>query len=322
MLQDTARSLSPLERTSSSVSSQTKASSCSNITEDSTCCSQTSGDSPAQEKGRRQHGSGFTSRKRNIPNLQEDRIPPYPFPADFELPFGQDERVNVISQLCDSPGGPSTIAVLLPGVHGGVGPCREPGSNFDENCLYAMVAQRLQELGRAVDVYRCSWQFMCPTMTYSLNAVCHVLQHALKQAQRRGSHAINVVIVGHSLGGQVALHSAAMLARLKEESHLFLEKGESSMEVTGFCTLNAAADLKRWEASEELRRVLSPLKALLVSGDADEVVPPVCTRELHEALHCANKRHLDLPGGTHDLFQYKDFLVDTVSQFIIECSPA
>ncbi|CAE7303615.1 unnamed protein product, partial [Symbiodinium necroappetens] len=140
---------------------------------------------------------------------------------------------EVISHLCDSPGGPSTIAVLLPGVHGGVGPCREPGSNFDANCLYALVAQRLQELGRAIDVYRCSWQFMCPTMAYALNAVCHVLQHALKQAQRRGSHAINVVIVGHSLGGQVALHSAAMLARLKEEGHLFLEKGESSMEVTG-----------------------------------------------------------------------------------------
>ncbi|OLP76769.1 hypothetical protein AK812_SmicGene43253, partial [Symbiodinium microadriaticum] len=53
MLQDPARSISPLERTSSSVSSQTKASSCSNITEDSTCCSQASGDSPAQEKGQR-----------------------------------------------------------------------------------------------------------------------------------------------------------------------------------------------------------------------------------------------------------------------------
>ncbi|OLQ01005.1 hypothetical protein AK812_SmicGene16267 [Symbiodinium microadriaticum] len=90
----------------------------------------------------------------------------------------------------------------------------------------------------------------------------------------------------------------------------------------GFCTLNAAADLKRWEASEELQRALTPLKALLVSGDADEVVSPACTHELNEALHCANKRHLDLPGGTHDLFQYKDFLVDTVSQFIIECSPA
>ncbi|CAE7897905.1 unnamed protein product, partial [Symbiodinium microadriaticum] len=38
----------------------------------------------------------------------------------------------------------------------------------------------------------------------------------------------------------------------------------------GFCTLNAAADLKRWEASEELQRALTPLKALLVSGDADE----------------------------------------------------
>ncbi|OLQ01027.1 hypothetical protein AK812_SmicGene16270 [Symbiodinium microadriaticum] len=72
---------------------QLEASSCSNITEDSTCCSQASGDSPAQEKGQRQHGAGFTSRKRNIPN-QQDRIPPYPFPADFELPFGQDERVN------------------------------------------------------------------------------------------------------------------------------------------------------------------------------------------------------------------------------------
>eukprot|EP00439_Symbiodinium_sp_Y106_P039314 s3892_g4.t2 len=189
MLQDTARSLSPLERTSSSVSSQTKASSCSNITEDcATLGTQRAAAKPRAARPLRTRVGDSTAKAlvlfRLVARAQalQDRIPPYPFPADFQLPFGQDERVNVISQLCDSPGGPSTIALLLPGVHGGVGPCREPGSNFDENCLYAMVAQRLQELGRAVDVYRCSWQFMCPTMTYSLNAVCHVLQHALKQA--------------------------------------------------------------------------------------------------------------------------------------------
>ncbi|CAE7226816.1 mcfN [Symbiodinium natans] len=251
-------------------------------------------------------------------SLLESLSSTYPFPAEFKLEFDDDQHINVISHLCKSPKGPSTIAFLLPGVHGGVGPCRQPGSNFDSSCLYAMLAERLLDTSDAIDVYRISWQFMRPGLEYALNSICRVLHYALKKARHRGSTSIRVVFVGHSLGAQVAVHAAYVLSRLQADGHAFLGKaGESmSMDVRGLCTLNAPVN--NWEVAADVQKALVPLKALLVSGDADEVVKPRSTKKLFKALRCKDKRHLELAGGTHDLFQHKDLLTEEVSQFILD----
>ncbi|CAJ1357977.1 unnamed protein product [Effrenium voratum] len=115
-----------------------------------------------------------------------DSIRSYPFPADVKLKF-RESSINVIRHHCrQHPAGTKAIVLFLPGVHGGVGPCRKPGRDYDKNCLYAMVARRLQRKDAPVDIYRCSWPYMCPQMKNAIGGVCHALHCALIQAPWSG----------------------------------------------------------------------------------------------------------------------------------------
>jgi len=88
--------------------------------------------------------------------------------------------------------------------------------------------------------------------------------------------------------------------------------------MAGIITLNAAVDTRDFEEAHGLEN-LSSCRALLVSGDADQVVPPDSTAALHEALPTPHKRHLHLEGGTHDLYAHKEQLVEELVQFISDC---
>jgi len=251
-------------------------------------------------------------------------IPSYPFPADFHLDF-EGTRIEVIRHLCQRhPRGTRAIALFFPGVHGGVGPCRQPGENFDESALFATVATGLVGSHDVdVDCYRCSWPYMRPRMAYAVGGACRVLHHALQEAAR-GSGAgaqreFRVFFVGHSLGGAVALHAAEVVAR-----HYGSLEGQraggpehAAVAVAGLCTLNGALDVRQAQDCGNFA-VFQNTRALLVCGDADEVVPPESTAQLFEALPARDKRHLALPGGTHDLFAHKEQLVSELSDFIIQ----
>eukprot|EP00434_Breviolum_minutum_P034422 symbB.v1.2.030467.t1/scaffold3403.1/size114713/4 len=145
-----------------------------------------------------------------------EEIPAYPFKADFRLEI-HGSAIDVMQQVCQQhPRGTKAIAVLLPGVHGGVGPCRQPGEIYDENCLYAVVAKRLHECSAPVDVYRCSWPFMRPDMNTALSSVVRVIHCALLSAKIAGSKSkrrVKVILVGHSLGGAVAVNTALYLCQ-------------------------------------------------------------------------------------------------------------
>lgn len=257
------------------------------------------------------------------------QIPSYPFPAEFHLEF-QDSRIEVIRHLGQRhPRGTRAIVIFFPGVHGGVGPCRTPPEQFDPDALYPSVARGLVgEHDADVDCYRCSWPFMRPRMAYAVGGACRVLHHGLLEAMRghapdAGLREISVLFVGHSLGGSVAIQATEVVAR-----HFGADgRGGQQMEglencvvrVSGVCTLNGALDVRQvlGQGSEPFSS-LSKCRALLISGDADQVVPPEATAQLFEALPTPAKRHLVMPGGTHDLFAHKAQLIDELTGFLLE----
>lgn len=252
--------------------------------------------------------------------------PSYPFPADFHLEF-QGSRIEVIRHLCQRhPAGTRAVVLFFPGVHGGVGPCRQPGQNFDENALFATVARGFASRPDSdVDCYRCSWPYMRPRMAYAVGGACRVLHHALLEVSKGmdpedSGRDIQVIFVGHSLGGAVVLQASEVAARHFGADGTGGQQMEglerANVRVAGVCTLNGALDIR--QARSDSFSCLSSSRALFVCGDADQVVPPETTRNLYEALPIASKRLLELPGGSHDLFTFKEQLVAELTAFIME----
>lgn len=253
--------------------------------------------------------------------------PCYPFPADFSLEF-DGRQIMGIRHLCkDHPPGTKVIVMCLPGVHGGVGPCRTPGQNFCENALYPSLARRITETEAPVSFYRCSWPFMRPEMHYAVSGVVRILQHAVREAisehppSEESPREFGVFFIGHSLGGAVAMHCAEVITRhFGQDGVRAAERlGEPGLvlRLKGVCTLNGAMDMEQFEGRNAFQSLASA-DALIVSGDADAVVPPECSDKLFESLAVRSKRQLVVPGATHDLFTAKDQLLDELSDFILK----
>jgi dienelactone hydrolase len=86
-----------------------------------------------------------------------------------------------------------------------------------------------------------------------------------------------IVLVGHSFGGAVVLHAGAL--------------SESVVAV--------AALSSQTEGAEDVDR-LSPRPTLFIHGERDEVLPPVCSRDLY-ARALAPKELILYPGCRHGL---------------------
>lgn len=253
-------------------------------------------------------------------------VPSYPFPSDFQISVGQS-RLEVVPHRCSQhPRGTRVIVLFFPGVHGGVGPCRTPPNNYDEDALYPTLARSLSAT-LPVDCYRCSWPFMRPRLRYAVAAACRLCHHALKEAaagQAEGDAAreIRLVFVGHSLGGAVVMHASEVVARLfgadgtggRQMSGL----ETSTVRVGAVCTLNAALDVRNVRRRDEEApfATLVHSRALMICGSGDLVVPPHATASLYEAFPSKQKRKLVCPDGTHDLFTFKEQLVHDISQLV------
>lgn len=263
-----------------------------------------------------------SSEEEQVDRLTKE-IPAYPFPAEFHLEC-HGSRIEAIRHLCKRhPQGTRVVAVFFPGVHGGVGPCRQPGEAFDSDALYPTVARRLVgECDADVDCYRCSWPFMRPSMNYAVGGACRIIHHALTEALQgeAAERELRVVIVGHSLGGAVAAHAAEVVARFFGVDGLGGRRIEgferAVVRVWGVCTINGALDVSQLQ--DDPFASLGESHALLVSGDADQVVAPRATAELFEVMPMREKRHLVMPGGTHDLFGHKAQLVQELEGFILQ----
>lgn len=266
--------------------------------------------------------------KRRVTPDYDETQPSYPFPAELHIEIGTS-TIGVIRHLCS--GHPSTtrnIVILFPGVHGGVGPCRTPGTNFCENALYPTLAPKLAS-EYDIDCYRCSWPYMRPTLRYAVAAGCRVLQMALEHAIGNGSQPnrnpdetsatrhIHVFFVGHSLGAMVAVQTALVVAARCANTKI----GGANVNVVGFCTLNGAVDYRIAIDKANDFAVLHSSRALLIAGDMDAVVPPDATKLFYEALPIKDKRHLLLAGGEHDLYTCRQRLLTELEQFLTASLP-
>lgn len=266
--------------------------------------------------------------QRRIRPDYDEREPCYPFEPELEFEIGAS-TIGVIRHLCAGhPHRTRTIVIFFPGVHGGVGPCRTPGTNYCENALYPTLAKKM--VGQYdIDCYRCSWPFMRPRLSYAVRGGCRVLQKALEDtvtsnddSDMHGENAddkiaevgrqLRVFFVGHSLGGMVAVQTALAAANHFASDQL----GDVKVDIAGFCTLNGAVDPRIAIENSAEFECLAKKRALLIAGDCDAVVPPQASEELYEALPIANKRHLVLAGGEHDLFTCKQRLLDELEQFL------
>lgn len=258
----------------------------------------------------------------------DESQPCYPFEPELELEIGSS-TIGVIRHLCAGhPHRTRTIVIFFPGVHGGVGPCRTPGRNFCENALYPTLAKRLVDQ-YDIDCYRCSWPCMRPRLNYAVRGGCRILQKALEDMVEcnigsgmdpenpsdeidGGRRRLRVFFVGHSLGGMVAVQAAVTAA-----NHFVSEDfGDVKVDIAGFCTLNGAVDARIATDNAAEFECLSTKRALLIAGDSDAVVPPEATEGLYEVLPIANKRHLVLAGGEHDLYTCKQQLLEELEQFL------
>lgn len=255
-----------------------------------------------------------TDEKLRIMKEHTRKIPAYPIVADYELPCG-DESIQVCEHLGSELGDTRCIVMLIPGVFGGVGPCRAPGVNYDDEALYPSVARGRLSKGDT-DCYRVSWQHRSPDMKYAVSAVCGVVNHAVCKANKRYKlHGlkvpkVRVVFVGHSLGAPIALHAAEVMAR-----HCRTARSQE-ISVAGVCTLNGSKTAPLQLTSKSL----SGMHALMICGTSDEVVSPIMTEHLYEIFPSKSKHFIRLPYGTHDLFVYKEVLQEVLEHFIISAA--
>mmetsp|Transcript_6564 Transcript_6564/g.17611 ORF Transcript_6564/g.17611 Transcript_6564/m.17611 type:complete len:416 (-) Transcript_6564:277-1524(-) len=274
-------------------------------------------------------GQDFKSTEDRFRAMQDVyRVPAYPLMGNLELKFS-GESIGVCEHLGEELGDTRCIVIFLPGVYGGVGPCRKPGADFDDNALYPLVARGKVSKG-SIDCYRLSWKFMQPDMLHAVGGTCHVVYHAVRQAAKRyranglePPSTISVVFVGHSLGGAVAVHAAEVLGRHYGEGGQGNQGGRararrgsrgSEVCVAGVCTLNSAMD----RGAAEMTSALTNTRAMMICGASDKVISPRTTESLFRIFPSDHKKFVELPNGTHDLYAYKDVLVAKVSDFIIE----
>uniref|UniRef100_H2ZR36 Protein ABHD13 n=1 Tax=Ciona savignyi TaxID=51511 RepID=H2ZR36_CIOSA len=117
-----------------------------------------------------------------------------------------------------------------------------------------------------------------------------------------------VVLLGHSLGGAVAIHLAARSDFADRIAAVIVENSFTDIQsVASHLFRNILpflAYLPRWalknkfESASKISDIRCPL--LVVYGDSDEVVPSEMSRALHESARNSRSAIVEIPNGTHN----------------------
>eukprot|EP00928_Gymnodinium_smaydae_P095396 TRINITY_DN819_c5_g1_i1.p1 TRINITY_DN819_c5_g1~~TRINITY_DN819_c5_g1_i1.p1 ORF type:complete len:639 (+),score=134.93 TRINITY_DN819_c5_g1_i1:85-2001(+) len=254
------------------------------------------------------------------------RPPCYPFDGREVLEF---DGGHVVLALRDASAPIRGLVVFCPGTHGGVGPCRTPGTNHDPNALFPTLARELESVG--VSSCRVCWSAMHPPLGEAMRGVLLAVHLALRRAidadpslvgdgaaagdreggaRAAGARRLGICLVGHSLGGAVVLAAARLLLRLLPE--LREKMGGVSVDLLGVCTLAAQE-----RGGIEAAAALGSIRKLFLHGSADAVLPYQVAERLHEAAPPPKEMAI-LPDGEHDFFTYKAHVLSRVRGFIAD----
>jgi predicted alpha/beta-hydrolase family hydrolase len=216
---------------------------------------------------------------------------------------GEKLLVRVATKRVAPSGEPAKAVVLFfPGIHGGVGPCRTPPRNYDENALFPTLAAYLADSGIA-STYRICWERMCPPLWEAIGGGCLVAHQACSEQEGL----TRIVLVGHSMGGAVATQVAhqlhnAILPQLNERRPVG--------EVAGVLTF--ASQLR---GAQDAVPHLEGVPKLFVHGRHDAVVPSD-SAEVLDRVAAPPSDHWIVEAG-HDLYDAKAEVLAMAKEWLV-----
>eukprot|EP00927_Polykrikos_kofoidii_P016098 TRINITY_DN17227_c0_g1_i1.p1 TRINITY_DN17227_c0_g1~~TRINITY_DN17227_c0_g1_i1.p1 ORF type:complete len:369 (-),score=65.77 TRINITY_DN17227_c0_g1_i1:306-1349(-) len=270
------------------------------------------------------------------------RPPCRPFPHDFELQYTASKRPTVV-RVASHPaasGEDELVVIFMPGVHGGVGPCRERGQSYDADALFPMVARDITR-DLPVSCYRISWRAQGPDLAEAVLGVLLTITHAFRGADGwcdkivpesnaeemdtsvasdvcspRRKHR-RVMLVGHSLGGAVALRAAKVLQDIRRSEtggrdELAFSAILSEVEIACIVTF-AAQGTGAFGAVEDLVGI----PKLFFHGRNDDVLHHGIAKRLHSSSAAPSEVRLVKNCG-HDFVPHKVRLGEELRKWVIK----
>lgn len=220
-----------------------------------------------------------------------------PFPRSRQIEHERGRHINVVHHTSASVER-RCVVVFLPGVRGGVGPCRAGGRDFDEDALFPRLAEGISR-AYPVDCHRVSWTSSSPDLDEMVHAVCRVVFYALTAAQT-SAHA-RLVLVGHSFGGAVAFIVARQLGTMI---------AGTQARIAGVVGLSPQS-----RGAGEAVAALADTPKLFIHSVDDEVVGFGSALWLHRVAADPKELRL-LPTGGHNLEEHKEGLHDELRDWI------
>lgn len=279
----------------------------------------------------------------------------YPFPdPDVQLHCNATDTTYYVASHLTKAAEVKAVVVFFPGVHGGVGPGRTPGENYDPNAIFPTLARRISSEYPA-DCYRVSWQAMFPSMSEGMRGGLLVVHHALARIQDscRERHPespmpeIRVILVGHSFGGAAALQCAKFLhtrilgppgqvpapessgcTSAEDENAGGGSAGDSETDETLACTVerpaifSAARLVGLATLAAQFRGAVEVVASLdesvakaFVHGTEDAVLPVDTVHTLYEQAREPKELYV-VEGAGHDMQPYKESVLSFLDDFL------
>lgn len=235
-----------------------------------------------------------------------NRPPCYPFDGAHEIEFPGG---TIFAALTSGTPPINGVVVFCPGIHGGVGPCRTPGTNYDPDALFPTLAGQLRREG--VVSCRVCWSAMHPPLEEAIGGVAFAVRYALRHVcdiSETNPERMGLCLVGHSLGGAVVLGAARALRAVLPDWHARI--GAPRADVVAVCTLAAQE-----KGSVEAVKDLGGVRKLFFHGTDDAVLPMDSARSIHAAAPRPKELRI-LPGAEHDFYTWKAHLLRRISKFL------
>mmetsp|Transcript_130154 Transcript_130154/g.376549 ORF Transcript_130154/g.376549 Transcript_130154/m.376549 type:complete len:413 (+) Transcript_130154:41-1279(+) len=238
------------------------------------------------------------TRRREAPEARHFVGECYPFPESRPMGHGHGRHINMArhaSSSCET----KAVAIFLPGVFGGVGPCRAAGQTFDRDALFPSLAEELSTLW-PMDCYRVSWTSANPDMDEMVHAVCRVALYALTLAGTTAP--VRVILVGHSYGGAVVFPVAVKLREML---------ASTNASIAGVIALSPQPS-----GASQAVAALEGVPTLFIHSLDDRVLRYQGTVRLHASSTEPKELEL-LRSGGHGLREHKALLQKRLRRWII-----